>query len=339
MSIFNTEPRDRTESAALLEKRKTPEGRAEDIAYTINHAIVCAATDVIDPFFAAGMQKHFGKNIHISQCNKTHDHGNHDEHKESHKKEDAHKECNSGKKACSNADHAKDKKLHKKGGHKGCAHHHGPPTFWGSLKHWLKAEAVGDIGAVPITIGAQYFAPSMMSKIGHGIESLVGNDYRASARRAAKEWAGKQNIPLDDARVKERENDIYNHEIDHFGQVGVWTASSVGINIGYQKFVSGNSHPWKHLLLYKTIGAAQTAAVLMGGRALYPEKFRDMDQWTTKNLYLPTTKLLGLDSDAVENVIKKHEDLHGHDTAPEPSASITTDKAASEVLIPEHLQR
>ncbi len=355
MSIFNKEPRDRTESAELLEKRKTPEGRAEDIAYTINHAIVCAATDIIDPFFASFMQEKFNTGAHLSWCNKTHDHSHeHDTHK-SHSHDDSSPHSHD---AHDHHDHSH----HHEHKHDSHDHQHGASCghdisedskqpvkkrAWASLKHWAIGEAIGDLGAVPITIAAQRYAPGMMSSIGHSIEHVVGNDYRSSAKKASRKWAEKQGIDFDDERVKERENDIYNHEIDHFGQVGVWTASSVGLNIGSQKLLTGNKLPMKTMLLYKTLGAAQTAGILMAGRAQLPEQFHNFDRWTTKNIYLPTTKLIGLDSDAVENVIQKHEDLHGHakhshneqQASPTPQPTIAAQDASSNVLIPEHLQR
>jgi hypothetical protein len=43
-----------------LEKAKTKKQKATDVAYTLNHALVCAATDFIDPFIGDVIQKKLG---------------------------------------------------------------------------------------------------------------------------------------------------------------------------------------------------------------------------------------------------------------------------------------
>ncbi len=48
--------------------------RTEDVAYTINHAVACTATDVVDPFIGNATQKYLGKRISIG-CG--HDHSSH----------------------------------------------------------------------------------------------------------------------------------------------------------------------------------------------------------------------------------------------------------------------
>jgi hypothetical protein len=50
---------------------KTQAERSEDIAYTINHALACTATDFIDPYFGNLTQKHLGTRFSIG-CG--HDH-------------------------------------------------------------------------------------------------------------------------------------------------------------------------------------------------------------------------------------------------------------------------
>jgi len=74
-------------SATEYEAHKTKEERAEDIAYTINHALACTVTDFIDPFVGNLTQKYLGKRISIG-CG--HDHskdgkeGHHDHAHEHH---------------------------------------------------------------------------------------------------------------------------------------------------------------------------------------------------------------------------------------------------------------
>jgi hypothetical protein len=52
--------------------------RAEDVAYTINHAFVCSLTDFIDPFVGNATQNWLGKRVSIG-CGHDHEHF-HDEH-------------------------------------------------------------------------------------------------------------------------------------------------------------------------------------------------------------------------------------------------------------------
>lgn len=262
-------------------KQTTQEQRAEDIAYTINHAMVCAATDIIDPFVAAWSQKHVGKKIHTSWCNKTHDHG------------DGH--------ACSHHGHGHDH------------HHDHAPTFGGALKHWVIGEAVGDIGAVPVAVGLQRYAPGFMDWVSGGMEDILGKHYMRGAEAAAKEWAKKQGLPQDSTESRKYADEIYRYEVKHFGQAAVWTVASIGLNIASQKYITKNKHPVSYMLLYKTLGAATSATILLGGRAFVPETFRKWDKWTADNVFTPSTKtvskLFGVDEKTVDNVVNKEKEL------------------------------
>jgi len=55
-------------SAAAKEKAKTRKQRAEDVAYTLNHTIVCTATDFIDPYVGNAVQKHLGNKSQLANC-------------------------------------------------------------------------------------------------------------------------------------------------------------------------------------------------------------------------------------------------------------------------------
>lgn len=308
----------RVRDAIAKERSKTADQRAEDIAYTINHAFVCAATDVLDPFVAAYLD------FHISQCNKTHDHshdhGGHHDHNHSHSHDH---NCSSH--SCSSHNHHHDDHHHAsahndtpKAAHSdSCPHHDENPNFWKSLKHWVITEAVGDIGAVPITIAAQRYMPGTLARISNGIESAVGGIYKVETQEMAYKWADKQGIDRFDPRTKEYAKQAYDYEIDHFGQAAVWTVASTGINVAAQKFLFKNSKAWGTLIGFKTLGAAQTAALLIGGRGLAPEKFKAWDEWNAENIYAPATrgvsKLLGIDTNAVERALEKGHAHHAPD--------------------------
>ncbi len=45
---------------AEIERNKTPKQKAEDVAYTLNHTLICTATDWIDPYLGNFIQKKLG---------------------------------------------------------------------------------------------------------------------------------------------------------------------------------------------------------------------------------------------------------------------------------------
>lgn len=297
-------------SATEREKNKTDRQKAEDIAYTINHALVCFATDVIDPFVAAWSQKHLGTTLHTSFCNKTHDHG-HQEHPTSNHHQDHHHHahCNHGHHHAEHHQPPSTKPQSPK--HHDDHNHHEDITFGGALKHWFVGEALGDLGAVPVTIAFQRFTPGFMEWLGQGMETALGPLYKRGAMQAAKDWARQNGMSPDAPEVKIHGDELYRHEVAHFGQVAVWTCASVGLNIASQKYVTGNHLPVSCMLLYKTLGAATTAALLVGGRSFFPEKFHAWDGWTSENIFKPATttvsKLFGVDEKSVAQAAKKTE--------------------------------
>lgn len=71
---------------AEREAKKTEAQQAEDIAYTINHALACTATDFIDPYFGNLTQRYLGKRYSVgcghdhSKDSAHHDHNHHHHH-------------------------------------------------------------------------------------------------------------------------------------------------------------------------------------------------------------------------------------------------------------------
>jgi len=55
-------------SPAKLEDAKSKKQRVEDVAYTLNHSLVCTATDFIDPYVGNLIQKHLGNNSQLKDC-------------------------------------------------------------------------------------------------------------------------------------------------------------------------------------------------------------------------------------------------------------------------------
>lgn len=249
------------QSPEAREKHKSEREKAEDVAYTINHALVCATTDVIDPFVAAWSQRYLGIKLNTSFCNQTHDHIHDDHHHHHHHGHDHH-------------------------------HHDHALSFGGALKHWVIGEAIGDIGAVPVTIAFQRLAPNVMARTGRAMEMVLGGFYWKGAQAAAQRYAAREGLAPDAPEVQNKAVETYRHEVDHFGQAAVWTVASIGLNIASQKYITGNRLPLGHMLLYKSLGAGMSAGLLIGGRAYSPETFENWDQWTSDKVFMPISRVL-----------------------------------------------
>lgn len=241
------------------EALKTKEERAEDIAYTINHALACTFTDWIDPVVGNFTQRYLGKRFSVG-CG--HDHSG--DHGHGH--------------SCSHHDHDHD-------------HSHDGENK-SSISKWVIGELTGDFGAVPITIAFQRFTPGLMSAMRSVMEPFAGPAFKLGANLSAQSWARKNEIDPTSDVVKEKASDIYEHEMRHLPQAFVWTASSVAINIAMQRKL-GNDGPLWHMLAGKLNGVAISTGAVVGGRAIMPQTARKWDQWTSDNIFLPMTKLVG----------------------------------------------
>jgi len=275
---------EKSAAASDYEAQKTSEERSEDIAYTINHALACTATDFIDPFVGNWTQQWLGKRISIG-CG--HDHSKDGDHGHGHHHHDH--------------DHA---------------HDHAPKSH---LKHWWIGEVAGDFGAVPVTVAFQRYAPGFMDGLRQVMEPVMGPLFRYGAQRSARGWAREQGIDIDSDACREKENQIYAHEVRHLPQALIWTVSSVAINLATQRAL-GNKAPLWQLAAGKASGAAISAGLVVGGRALVPEAAHDWDRFTSRNIFLPATKavgkVVGVNEEHVDNMARSHpHDGTGHWTA------------------------
>src|SRR5262249_8429160 len=153
--------------------QKNAQQKAEDIIYTLNHAVTClTVTDlaVIPGLSALGM--------------KFLQYGHHHDHKFNWR-EVFTKEFWSFK--------------NKEG-------------FFHSAGEWFIGEAVGDLGAVVPTLAAQRFAPGFMQWLRHTLEPVVGSTFRSGSNQAARDWADKKGIARDDPQVKARADRLYEYE-------------------------------------------------------------------------------------------------------------------------------
>lgn len=251
---------------------------AERIAYTINHALACTFTDFIDPWVGHKTQQYLGRRYSIG-CGHDHSHDHHGHHHHDH-------------------DHH---------------HHHAPAS---RFSHWALGEVAGDFGAVPVTLACARFAPGLMEGIGKLMEPVAMPLFRAGASLSSGQWAKRNGFAADSPERKAQQENLYRHEMSYLPQALIWTASSVGINLGVQRML-GNRAPLWQMAAGKISGAAISAGAVVGGRAAMPETARSWDRFTSKNIFLPATKaagrLFGIDSDTVERMeARKEEGAHHH---------------------------
>ncbi len=322
-------------SASAFEANKTKEQRAEDIAYTINHALACTVTDFIDPYVGNWTQDYLGKRISIG-CG--HDHSS----DHTHGTTCGHTHHAVSLPTCGPAPHkhgpgckhdhplipipeAHEPALpephpHKhephepvatpRAEHTAPAHKPAPIKPAGHLKHWVIGEVVGDFGAVPVTIAFQRFAPGLMDNIRKVVEPVLGPAFRVGAKLSANQWAGQQNLSTSSKECKDKQQEIYEHEVRHLPQALIWTASSIAINLTTQRLL-GNHAPLWQLAAGKAAGASISAGLVVSGRAMMPRTARNWDQATSKHIFLPLTKIMsplaGISTQDVDRMASKQE--------------------------------
>lgn len=251
---------------AMIEAAKTREQKGEDIAYTINHALACTATDFIDPYIGNWTQKKFGKRISIDAI---------------------------------------------EGGHDG---HHGEKESKGHGLSWWIGEATGDFGAIPVTIAFQRLFPGFM----HGLRDLLKPSLSAAfmhgAEKGARRYAQTHGLAIDDPRVKQKQQEIYQYEIDHLPQAFMWTTSSIAINLATQKYVMKNDAPLWLMGLGKGLGATISATALVATRGLFPDIAHQSDSWLSRHVIVPSSRVLagafGVDEKTLDKIAQKDTSPH-----------------------------
>jgi hypothetical protein len=242
------------------ERTKTAEQKGEDWSYTINHTLVCFATDSMQVPLAAGAALMAGTGP-VTRFTK--------------------------------------KVLGKAADVIGCGDAHYDPTqkFWpqykAELKHWFKGEVIGDLGAVPITVGLQYFTPGLMHRINGLLEPLAGPFFRRGAERSTEKWARQHGVAKDSDEYRKHANEIYQHEVDHLAQAAVWTLTSVPINYLVQKYDrshAGHNHGVGQFAIGKIAGAGITLGAVLGLRTQFPETVRSWDRWTNNYIFTPANQ-------------------------------------------------
>jgi hypothetical protein len=301
------------------EHNKSAQQKAEDVIYTLNHALTCLSiTDfVIAPAIGWMTQEWFGKRVDI--CGHDHSHdtvptasapasalapaptpqppakptgglfGGGGDGSGNPKYKHFCAEPN-----CSDPAHAQPNKA---------AATHAPAAAFAATaapqttalkraSNWFIGEALGDVGAVLVTIPVQRYFPGFMSGLRHAMEPLVGGLFKKGAERASHKWADKHGLRHDSQEVVDRAQTLYEYELSHLPQMAVWTAASVGINYGVMRTLD-HSLTLGTFTKGKAIGSAVTAALVFGTRAIAPDKAHKWDETAGKHVIVPLTKKVG----------------------------------------------
>lgn len=287
-------------SARMSEREKTRMERAEDYAYTINHAISCGLTDIaVQPYVGVWAINGIEKAVDAGKFpswlkwlqnifERPHDH--HDKHCDDPNHKHAHHEA----------------KLLK------------APSFWRNVMHWTSAEFFGDVGAVPATVLVQRFAPGLMNDIRKVVEPIASKGFREGAHHASLQWARKNGYAAGSEEQKAKENELYEYEMRHLPQAVMWNVFAWPTNVLLQRYVfkhPGHEHSLATIAVGKTFGALFSNTILIGGRAALPDVAHKWDQWNSEHVILPTTKVVGgvfgIDHETSERVAQRHAESEG----------------------------
>ena len=260
------------------EKKKTPQQKAEDISYTINHAIVCGMVDLgVLPFshdiehfldkkgVTPAIKKGIMKVITLGHPD-DHDHGGGG--------------CSAHPKGSAEA-RKNDRMAH--------------------LKEYFKGEVYGDFGAVFATVGIQRFAPGFMEKINKTFEPAIKPLFMWNAKRSATYWARSNNLPISGEEYERKVEQLYKHERDHFAQALVWTLTSSALNIGIQSRSSLRKKELGQSFLDVLVNVGTTNSIkagavftaVVGGRAVAPQTAKNIDGFTSTHIFAPVVNTVG----------------------------------------------
>lgn len=183
---------------------------------------------------------------------------------------------------------------------------------WKGAGHWFVGEAVGDVGAAMVTIPIQRFLPGVMDGIRHVTEPVVGRLFRHSANRDAKKWGARHDFAPDSQEVVNRAQELYQYEMRHLPQMLVWTASSIALHYGVMRKLEPQITIGE-FSRQKAAGAAITAGLIFGVRALAPSKAHKWDSKMGEHVVVPLTKKVGKLFGVEEHEVEAHQKRHAED--------------------------
>jgi hypothetical protein len=257
--------------------------RQEDLAYTTLHAISCLTNDIaLGPGVAAVAQTLFDKKINIS-CNDPshhHDHGHGHDHDHDHHHHD-------------HGHHAHPTTLGQRLGaaRKNFTWKGFGGAFAHNFKHWIGAEAVSDLGAVPLVVATQRLAPGFMNTLSRTVEPLARPFFRRGAERSARIYAQEtQASPEVERQYADR---LMAHEMGHLGQVVMWNVYKVGLSVAMLMKTTGDKD-WEKFFKLNLISGLVSNGILLGTRAVAPGKMQAADAWNDEHIVQPVARLFGL---------------------------------------------
>lgn len=336
---------------AQIERNKTREEKAQDIAYTINHALSCGTTDIfIQPWAGAWIEGraksgNLPKWINwVRNLFEKHDHAHGDHSNCAHEPQAP---IPPGNVTFSNATFtptgAKPVGFGvlnpSKSAAPAAATPH-KPTLLHNAKHWLRAEVYGDVGAIPLTIAVQRFFPGVMHGLRRVLEPMFKGAFQRGAERDARRWAHHHGLDTNAPEVQAKAQMLYEHEMSHLPKAVVWNMFSVPINIVGQ-MLERKSRKMTDLFdiaLGKTFGIIVSNTMLIGGRALAPDAFHKWDSLNSKYLIMPVSKavgrIAGVDDKTMEEAAQSGH--HAVQSAPEvPATKVTQPRTAERERISE----
>lgn len=129
--------------------------------------------------------------------------------------------------------------------------------------------------------------------------------------RARAIFQGTTNeLPESIARIKE----VYEREMEDLPKAIMWTVASPAINLTMQKKVMKSEVPISYLLVGKALGSIVTSSLTVGMRSLSPSHAQRWDDFIAEKAGKPATtavaKLFGLDAEAVQAGVEKKAGHH-----------------------------
>jgi hypothetical protein len=311
----------RPNSAADRERQKTAQQRAEDIIYTLNHTFTCLT---LTDLFIVPVLRGFGLNVGHDEKAKLFTDLKPNQGAES----DAYKRLKHdfvSHKTLPNATRWQ----RVKGEVKHAFSHLNWKNVQGA-KNWFIGEAVGDVGAAVVTIPIQRFFPGLMDGIRSVAEPLVGGVFRHSAERDAKKWGQRHQLAPDSAEVVNRAQELYQYEMRHLPQMLTWTVSSVLLHYGVMRKLEP-AITIGEFSRQKAAGAAITAGLIFGVRAMAPNAAHKWDSKMGKHVVVPLTKTVGGLFGVKEHEVEAHQKRHG-DEAPKNWQARVSEPSSEQVL-------
>ncbi len=321
-----------TRSAKQREKEKSAQEHAEDIAYTVNHALSCGATDIlVQPIAATAASAMVTQELMPKWLRWTTSMFEHH-----HDGKTTMVDTGSGvltpeggffHKHIQTVRDTETASVRWARVGKKIREQMRPGPFMHNLGHWAVGETAGDAGGIIPTIMVQRFFPSFMDGMRKLLEPVARPFFRNGAERDARRWGKRNGFAADAPEVEEKRAYLYEHEISHLPQAMVWNAFSIPINFGVQYLTHGHhkSSNWRKsvadmlpgFIVGKGFGTLFSNGVLLGGRAVAPDAFIAWDRWNSKHIIKPVLegpgKLLGIDKKTADHVIESAEKERGHD--------------------------